>query len=211
MEKKLIEAKFRNSKIFTILIGVGCFFILFSILWAYRIYRTGESLYYTEFFPNDIIYDTFYEFLKAKFVANGYVNFIYCGVFIIICSLFARWLMCHCSLTITNRRVVGKASFGKAVDLPLNQISAIGLGFFDRISIGTSSGRIHFWLLENRQEIHALLSDLIGKIQGEASSPQTAPQASSSADEIKKFKELLDSGVITQEEFDAKKKQLLGL
>ena len=33
----------------------------------------------------------------------------------------------------------------------------------------------------------------------------------SSADEIKKFKELLDSGIITQEEFDAKKKQLLGL
>ena len=33
----------------------------------------------------------------------------------------------------------------------------------------------------------------------------------SSADELKKFKELLDSGVISQEEFDAKKKQLLGL
>ena len=35
--------------------------------------------------------------------------------------------------------------------------------------------------------------------------------AVSSADELKKYKELLDSGVITQEEFDAKKKQLLGL
>ncbi|EJE98221.1 SHOCT domain-containing protein [Liquorilactobacillus mali] len=34
---------------------------------------------------------------------------------------------------------------------------------------------------------------------------------SSVADEIKKFKELADSGVITQEEFEAKKKQLLGL
>ena len=34
---------------------------------------------------------------------------------------------------------------------------------------------------------------------------------SSSADELKKFKELLDMGVISQEEFDAKKKQLLGL
>ena len=31
------------------------------------------------------------------------------------------------------------------------------------------------------------------------------------AEELKKFKELLDSGAITQEEFDAKKKQLLGL
>ena len=33
----------------------------------------------------------------------------------------------------------------------------------------------------------------------------------SSADEILKFKNLLDMGIITQEEFDAKKKQLLGL
>jgi len=33
----------------------------------------------------------------------------------------------------------------------------------------------------------------------------------SAADEIKKFKELLDMGIITQEEFDTKKKQLLGL
>lgn len=31
------------------------------------------------------------------------------------------------------------------------------------------------------------------------------------ADELKKYKELLDGGVITQEEFEAKKKQLLGL
>ena len=33
----------------------------------------------------------------------------------------------------------------------------------------------------------------------------------SAADELKKYKELLDMGAITQEEFDAKKKQLLGL
>lgn len=33
----------------------------------------------------------------------------------------------------------------------------------------------------------------------------------SNADELKKFKELLDMGAITQEEFDAKKKELLGL
>ncbi len=36
-------------------------------------------------------------------------------------------------------------------------------------------------------------------------------QQTSSADELKKFKELLDMGVISQDEFDAKKKQLLGL
>ena len=53
-------------------------------------------------------------------------------------------------------------------------------------------------------KLHALLAELQGG--GE----KTAP-ASSAADEIKKFKELLDLGAITREEFDAKKKQLLGL
>ncbi len=39
----------------------------------------------------------------------------------------------------------------------------------------------------------------------------TGSSVSSAADELKKFKELLDMGIVTQEEFDAKKKQLLGL
>jgi hypothetical protein len=42
-------------------------------------------------------------------------------------------------------------------------------------------------------------------------SVQAAPPAASPADEILKYKNLLDVGAITQDEFDAKKKQLLGL
>ena len=38
-----------------------------------------------------------------------------------------------------------------------------------------------------------------------------AVPAASAIDELKKLKELLDMGIVTQEEFDAKKKQLLGL
>ena len=41
--------------------------------------------------------------------------------------------------------------------------------------------------------------------------PQAAPVVQDAADEIRKYKELLDMGAITQEEFDAKKRQLLGL
>ncbi|WP_342538500.1 SHOCT domain-containing protein [Sporosarcina sp. FSL K6-1540] len=40
---------------------------------------------------------------------------------------------------------------------------------------------------------------------------ETTTYSFSTADEIKKFKELLDDGILTQEEFDAKKKELLGL
>lgn len=41
--------------------------------------------------------------------------------------------------------------------------------------------------------------------------PKEETSAQSEIDMIRKYKELLDSGIITQEEFDAKKKQLLGL
>ena len=45
-----------------------------------------------------------------------------------------------------------------------------------------------------------------------APAPAAAPtSASEAADDLLKLKELLDAGILTQEEFDAKKKQLLGL
>lgn len=47
--------------------------------------------------------------------------------------------------------------------------------------------------------------------ESEAAITSSVNIVSSSADELKKFKELLDMGIISQEEFDAKKKQLLGL
>lgn len=40
---------------------------------------------------------------------------------------------------------------------------------------------------------------------------QTVVQQVSAADELVKFKQLMDAGIITAEEFEAKKKQLLGL
>lgn len=60
------------------------------------------------------------------------------------------------------------------------------------------------------------LAGLIEKILKEVADANKAPATQvvnqlSAADELKKFKELLDCGLITQEEFDAKKKQLLGL
>lgn len=45
----------------------------------------------------------------------------------------------------------------------------------------------------------------------EASAGAQKAPVSSTADEILKFKQLLDMGAISQEEYDAKKKQLLGL
>ena len=55
------------------------------------------------------------------------------------------------------------------------------------------------------------LNQKIREVKTRAQQPAAVVQQVSAADELKKFKELLDMGAITQEEFDAKKKQLLGL
>lgn len=51
---------------------------------------------------------------------------------------------------------------------------------------------------------------ILNRINKQTEQTPAAP-AISVADELKKFKDLLDAGILTQEEFDAKKKQLLGL
>lgn len=65
-------------------------------------------------------------------------------------------------------------------------------------------------------EIRTRLSNVIQQILNDLQSSQTPSGNNtiiqkSPAEQIKEFKELLDTGIITQEEFEAKKKQLLGL
>ena len=55
-------------------------------------------------------------------------------------------------LVITDKRVYGKAIFGKRVDLPLDKVSAVGTSFLKGIDVGTSSGRIKFNLLKTKMK-----------------------------------------------------------
>lgn len=116
-------------------------------------------------------------------------------------------------LTITDKRVYGSTFWGKRVDLPLDSVSAVGTGIFKTIAIATSSGRVAFSGVLNLEEMHAAISKLLIERQAKPVAATTIKQEipQSNADELKKYKDLLDSGVISQEEFDAKKKQLLGL
>lgn len=119
-------------------------------------------------------------------------------------------------LIVTDKRVYGKAAFGKQVDLPLDSISAVGTSLFGGIAVATSSGTIKFLGISNRDKIHKVIRKLLIERQSENKKEKTSvthitQEAQSSADELRKYKELLDCGVITQEEFDAKKKQLLGI
>ena len=63
----------------------------------------------------------------------------------------------------------------------------------------------------NENEIAEKIVSYIQERIKEARQPKVAVAANSAADEVLKLKNLLDMGVITQEEFDTKKKELLGI
>lgn len=133
--------------------------------------------------------------------------------FLLIGGLVYFWLRSY-ELTVTNKRIYGKIAWGKRVDLPVDSVSATAMvPLFKGVSVSTSSGKISFLVIKNADEIYTVMNDLLIARQQEKANAvvtTTVPQ-SDEADQLKKYKDLLDDGVISQEEFDAKKKQLLGV
>ena len=122
------------------------------------------------------------------------------------------WMTSKMEITVTDKCVTGKTYFGRSVDLPMDSISSVGTSLFNGISVATDSGLIKFLYIEKSKEIRKVLCNLLIERQKEKEQTAHTPIIlESPADELKKYKELLDCGVITQEEFEAKKKQILGL
>ena len=156
------------------------------------------------------------------FKSSGDVE-IYYTLLIIGCVLLVIGLililyfsaLAKCELTITEHIIKGSAFGGKEVSLPLNQISAYSIKKrTSSITVSTSAGIVMFSLIANYKEICDVLAKLISDSKENTSKTEikveSKPQ-NSSMDDLMKLKELLDAGIISQEEFDAKKKQLLGL
>lgn len=83
-----------------------------------------------------------------------------------------------------------------------------GSNFFSENSFTYTPSRVSN---EKMQEIANFIKKRIDEIKTQGDVVQNVVSSISPADELKKFKELLEAGTITQEEFDAKKKQLLGI
>lgn len=121
----------------------------------------------------------------------------------------------------TNRRVLflNKNMFfgGDSTDIPLNMINAVQLTNHLLLSdITIVNGANSTQLKQLAKESAAIMAKTIKKesykYQHNLLHPENNMASSiDPADEIRKFKKLADDGIITQEEFEAKKKQLLGL
>lgn len=161
-------------------------------------------------------YDNAFEFAMGDCFAYSYWG-LFCLIPVvvsIIVGIGVYFKLRAGEIVVTDKRIYGTIAGGKRVDLPIDTVSAVGMGALKSITISTASGRIGFSAIKNRNEIHDVVSKLLVERQKQPTSPvQTtaSTQTTSNVDELKKYKELLDQGIITQEEFNAKKKQLLGL
>lgn len=115
---------------------------------------------------------------------------------------------------------------GGEKSIPINSITAIQIkqprlttGFIQFAYSGSSENKggvmdavqdENTITFSNKKELEQAkeLKELIESLKSENSQPAAQ---SSDADEILKFKELLDAGAITEEEYEAKKKQILGV
>lgn len=93
-------------------------------------------------------------------------------------------------------------------DVTLNRAGLFGATGISTICIDTLKERILVGVNAlYAKNVQSCISQAIFALKN----PQSQSSGDDSLDQLKKLKELLDGGVITQEEFDAKKKQLLGV
>ena len=208
-EKVIVKGEFAKNKIATLLLVAAGITFIGSVLVGVMAYNEDTYSMYSNF--RDTISMT--EHLTSGSLNRGnWFGLGYIAAIVLVVAAAYYWRkLSLCEITVSDKRVWGKTDFGKRVDLPLNQISAVAYGRFGGITVATASGAIHFWYLKNRDELHAAISQLLVVQQDKSAAPTVVMEKESTPEELKKYKELLDSNIITQEEFDAKKKQLLGL
>lgn len=169
----------------------------FSHLEKYNHYRYSSDRYGAFYYGGDFYY-------------LHWVFAVFTGIFFISWRLLANY-----RLTITDKNVYGITCFGKKIALPIHMISAYATSkFLSAIAITTTSGVIKFSCIGNNDKIAVILQQLINERQEKTSIQESVVEQQNSTkklDDLMKLKTLLDSNVITQEEFDAKKKEILGI
>lgn len=173
-------------------------------------------------------------FIKWSGPGGKVVDAFYVGVVLIVIffiTLFVRYYFQDvartASLELTTDGIDGlyKAHGHKEqLRLPIDKVDSVMViqSVVDKlrggktVCFGTASGRIKFICVQNAEEFVNEVNKQIEEHKstfaaGRTAEPNVPSPTLSNADELKKYKDLLDMGAITQEEFDEKKKQLLGL
>lgn len=114
-------------------------------------------------------------------------------------------------IIMAQKRLVGEAFQTVFID-NVNDITFQSGMVFGTITIDTIKEKFNIALDKTQaaninSEIHSILHSLKQNDRPET----TLPMQQSGADEILKYKQLMDQGIITHDEYEAKKRQLLGI
>lgn len=182
-------------------------------------YYNLESGYYSPYTGGSYIYE-------EAIIAVTVIFLLLCSIPLLLEAIQKRQRQ-NTSLTISGSTVYGSYDsflFKKSFDMPIEKVESITVSsnFADEIRTGktlelrSASGNIKLHFVQNAEEIVDAKASTTEKIKKEeeiVSTNHDAPQVTlSEADKIealKKYKELKDQGIITEEEFETKKSQLL--
>ena len=129
-----------------------------------------------------------------------------------------------CKLELTEGHIEGrlKTTFGKKnLQMPIDHVDSVmtSSGLWDKLRggetllISSNSGLIKFHYVQNAEEFAAAAMKRIGEVKKTAPAADPAPaqnvSGSDAMEKINSLKQMLDSGLITQEDFDKKKADIL--
>lgn len=183
-----------------------------------KIIIKGEPVFGVKLIYNAWLFSSlssaFFGILVLLFIGNEVVLvalFISLALMIIL-SILRLIVGCY-TINVTSKRVYGTAIFDRRVDLPLDSISSIGKVWFSGVSVSTASGSIKFYGMKNFNELYDEISKLLLDRQDKNNKQEikVVQEKENVTEEIRKFKALLDDGIITNKEFEEKKKELLNL
>lgn len=184
MEKKIIEGRFKSNAG-----GTAYLVVLALILSAFLIWIISE----------DAIMEV------------GTFTVTLCILLIFLCIYGAY--VCYSTkdqrLIVTNLRVHGEVR-KKAINLPLDMIAHIDMSG-SSLTITTPSGAIKCKCCTNADAVYAAILNLLNNRTPNKVHENTSDREAYIAEELNVYKKLLNENLITQEEFEAKKKKLLGL
>jgi hypothetical protein len=116
-------------------------------------------------------------------------------------------------MIVDTNKIVCKNGKKTQKEFMVKDIKSVELASMKGLMIRGNGFKYKINLLSNAEELKTTIMDSLATLPAANIATTEIKQKNlpGSADDLKKYKELFDNGIITQEEFDAKKKQLLGL
>lgn len=174
--------------------------------WAYITNNLGVPEN-TSFFKI-LFYGTFKDWFLSNEKRTGLLIFVAALVLIMLVFQVLTLLEKKKKIIIEKRGVICTGSLGKEIVFPIKRSLTVKKGLFNGIRVKSPEHRYYILSVSNGKEIVDVVNNIKSEIQKALSDSKAKTSAT---EELLKLKELLDAGVITQDEFDAKKKAYLNL